>query len=59
MSFYQVTLPVPQVNILNPAKKETLHSFKGQQLENKSLYCFVIYMSIFEKFPSYNLTLSL
>ena len=28
----------------NPAKKETPHSFKGQQLENKSLYRFVIYI---------------
>ena len=45
--------------IINPAKKETPHSFKGQQLEHKSLYRFVIYMSILEKFPSYNLTLSL
>ena len=27
-----------------PRKKTTPHSFKGQQLENKSLYRFVIYM---------------
>ena len=44
---------------LNPSKKETPHSFKGQQLENKSLYRFVISMSFLEKFLSYNLTLSL
>ena len=29
----------------NPLKKETTHSCKGQQLENKLLYLFVIYMS--------------
>ena len=44
---------------INPAKKETPHSFKGQQLENKSLYRFVIYMGFLEKYLSYNLTLSL
>ena len=44
---------------LNPAKKETPHSFEGQQLENKLLYRFVIYMSFLEKCLSYNLTLSL
>ena len=27
-----------------PSKTETPHSFKGQQLENKSLYRFVIYV---------------
>ena len=41
---------------INPAKKETPHSFKGQQLENKSLYRFVIYMVFLEKYLSYNLT---
>ena len=45
--------------LTNPAKKETPHSFKGQQLENKSLYRFVIYMVFLEKYLSYNLTLSL
>ena len=45
--------------LLNPAKKETPHTFKGQQLENKSLYRFIIYMRFLEKFLSYNLTLSL
>ena len=29
---------------VNPAKKEAPHSFKDQQLENKLLYRFVIYM---------------
>ena len=43
---------------LNRSKKETPHSFKGQQLEYKSLYRFVIYMCILETFLSYNLTLS-
>ena len=28
---------------LNPANKETPHSFKGQQLENELVYRFVIY----------------
>ena len=46
-------------NEINPAKKETPHSFKGQQLENKSVYRFVIYMGFLEKYLSYNLTLSL
>ena len=45
--------------IINPANKETPHSFKAQQLENKSLYRFVIYMGFLEKYLSYNLTLSL
>ena len=35
---------------VNPANKETLHSFKGQQLENKSLYRFVIYIRLWIKF---------
>ena len=29
-------------NVINPSKKETPYSFKGQQLENKSLYRFEI-----------------
>ena len=45
--------------VINPANKETPHSFKGQQLQNKSLCRFVIYISFLEKFLSYNLTLSL
>ena len=42
-----VALPPQEVSLLyiNRSKKETPHSFKGQQLENKSLYRFVIYMS--------------
>ena len=44
---------------INPAKKETPHSFKGQRLENKLLYPFVIYMGFLEKYRSYNLTLDL
>ena len=35
---------------INPANKETPHSFKGQQLENKLLYRFVIYMGFLEKY---------
>ena len=35
---------------INPANKETLHSFKGQQLENESLYRFVIYIGLWIKF---------
>ena len=35
---------------INPAKKETPHSFKGQQLENKLLYRFVIYIGLRVKF---------
>ena len=31
---------------LNTSKKETSHSFKGQQLENKSLYRLVIYIGL-------------
>ena len=46
-------------NRTKPLKKKPPHSFKGQQLENKSLYRFVISMSFLEKFLSYNLTLSL
>ena len=38
---------------INPAKKETPHSFKGQQLENKLLYRFVMYG--FFREISYNL----
>ena len=37
------------LNKINPAKREILHSFKGQQLENKSLYCFVIYIGLWKK----------
>ena len=33
---------------LNPATKETPHSFKGHQLENKLLYI-VIYMAVWGK----------
>ena len=33
-------------NVCKPAKEETPHSFKGQQLENKSLYRFVIYIGL-------------
>ena len=47
------------LNWTKPAKNETPHSFKGQQLENKLLYRFVIYMGFLEKYLSYNLTLSL
>ena len=35
---------------VNPAKKETPHSFKGQQLETKLLYRFVIYIVLWVKF---------
>ena len=35
---------------LNPAKKETPHSFKSQQLENKLLYPFSNYIGIWVKF---------
>ena len=35
---------------INPAKKETPHSFKGQQLENKLLYRFVIYIGFWRNF---------
>ena len=35
---------------INPAKKETPHLFKGQQLENKLLYRFVIYIGLWVKF---------
>ena len=49
-----------QMTKINPAKKETPHSFfKGQQLENKSLYRFVFQMSFLKKSLSYKLTLSL
>ena len=44
---------------LNPSRKQTPHSFKGTQLENKSLYRFVIFMIFLDKILSYNLTLSL
>ena len=37
-------------DIINPAKKETPHSFKGQQLENKLLYHLVIYIGLWVKF---------
>ena len=46
------------VSNLKPSNKETPHSIKGQQLENKLLYRFVTYMSFLEKSLSYNLTLS-
>ena len=42
-----------------PLKKTTPHSFKGQQLQHKQLYRFVIQMSCLDKFLSFNLTLSL
>ena len=45
--------------MVDRSNKETPHSFKGQQLENKSLYRFVIYMSFLEKFLSFNLTSNL
>ena len=32
------------VTEINTAKKETLHSFKGQQLENKLFHLVVIYI---------------
>ena len=34
---------------INTSKKETLHSFKGQQLQNKSLYHFIIYIGLCKK----------
>ena len=42
---------------INLSKKETPHSFKRQQLENKSLFCNL--HEFLETFLSYNLTLSL
>ena len=44
---------------INPANKETAHYYKGQQLENKLLHLFVIYMNFLDESLSYNLTLSL
>ena len=35
---------------LNPAKKETPHSFKGHQLENKLLYRLLIYIGLWVTF---------
>ena len=35
---------------INPAKKETPHSFKGQQLENKWFYLVVIYIAVWGNF---------
>ena len=35
---------------INPAKKETPHSFKGHQLENKLLYRLVIYIGLWVTF---------
>ena len=36
----------PMHNYINPAKKETPHLFKGQQLENELVYRFVIYIGL-------------
>ena len=36
-------LSVNHIMKIDTSKKETPHSFKGQQLKNKSLYRFVIY----------------
>ena len=38
------------VVVLNPAKKETPHSFKGHQLGNKLLYRLVIYIGLWVTF---------
>ena len=35
-----------KLNNINTSKKETPHSFKGQQLKNKLLYRFVIYVGL-------------
>ena len=35
---------------INPTKKETPHSFKGQQLDNELLYRLVIYIGLLVKF---------
>ena len=36
--------------LVNTSKKETVHYFKGQQLETLLLYRFVIYIGLLEKF---------
>ena len=42
--------PTVLITGLNPANKETAHSFKGQQLETILLYRYVIYIGLLEKF---------
>ena len=45
---YSQKVPLLKLRVvINTAKKETPHSFKGQQLEDKLVYRFVIYMMKF------------
>ena len=54
----KAVLPRQEVK-LNPAKKETPHSFKGQLLDKKLLYRFVNYIGLLGKILSFNLTSNL